>query len=382
MTKRLRISFFPILLSFFSFGQQKYSFMVIHCDPPETNPNIPCGYPGKVNLKKLGGMVNKADSKNAKLTIQFSPAWVDSIIADPIKMDTVRAWRDRGHEIAAHHHHFGHQYWDGYMNDPTYADSTPSGCGNYLGATEDFYNKLRLICGDSLLLTLGQGPNNDPNFLEKEWSTGIIFKTNDRTNQPPPNGGRVTDDAFSSVVKDTMGVFTSCKLSYCFVDDDYMGYDSLRMMLDKMNNPDYNGFDVIGAVTHPFNYSIPMGDTIFNYWIDTITQLLPVIRVRDIMRLENCSGGTLPTSFLLEESNTHLINVYPNPSSEQLFFEVSQSISHGQAYLFNLSGEFIQQIKWDNSFKHKVDISYLPRGSYFLQVPSRNGTINKKIIKK
>ena len=226
-TLRFIFSIILMVLSLQISAQPQYSFIVIHCDPPETDPLDSCSYPGTVNVQKLGAMVNKADQKGARLTIQLSPAWVDTILGDPIKLDTVRAWRDRGHEIAGHHHHYGHQFWDGYMNDPTYVDSIPTGCGNYLGQTEEFYNKLRTITEDSLLLTLGQGPDNDLDLLSKEWSNGIIYKTNDRTNQPAPNGGRVTDDAFSNVERDTMGNFVSRKISYCFIDDNYMGYDSL-----------------------------------------------------------------------------------------------------------------------------------------------------------
>lgn len=361
------------------FSQQDYSFMVIHCDPPETNPADSCGYPGKVDMQKLGLMVRKADQKGAKLTLQFSPAWVDSILADTVKWDTVRAWQQRGHEIAGHHHHYGHQYWDGYMNDPGYADSIPSGCGVYLGQTEDFYSRLRTLCGDSLFLTLGQGPNNDAAFLQYEWSQGVLYKTNDRTNQPPPFGGRVTDDAFSNVEKDTMGIHVTCKISYCFIDDTYMGYDSLYRMIDKMNAPAYAGYKIIGAVTHPFNYSIPAGDTIFNYWMDTITQIVPVMTVREIMRAKNCSGETLTSAPEVPQGTK--ITVYPNPAGDRIRIECAAGTRIREVELFDPFGRRVYRSLPGDSPDHVIDLGQLSPGTYFLRLDCGDEVLYKRVSK-
>ncbi len=362
-------------------AQPLYSFMVIHCDPPEVDPEDPCGYPGVVHMQKLGAMVHKADAVGAKLTIQLSAAWVDSILADPVKLDTVRAWRDRGHEIAAHHHHFGHQFWDGYMNDSSYADSIPSGCGVYLGQTEDFYDKLRLICGDSLLLTLGQGPSNDPDFLAQEWSDGIIYKTNDRSNQPPPLGGRVTEDAFSNVEQDTMGVFVTCKLSYCFVDDQQMGYDSLYEMLNKINDPAYASYRVVGAVTHVFNFVPPLGDTIFNYWLDTITQLLPVMTVREIMRAENCMGETLTTGLAGLAANLPELLLYPNPVKDELYITGEGAFSVSEARVYAMDGTLLLKHGLAVQKDFYIDVSCLPAGIYLLQLTSGEKVVCRRFVK-
>ncbi len=350
-------------------AQPQYSIMVIHCDPPNPDPQDPCQYPGKVDFQKLGRMVRIADRYGAKLTIQLSPAWVDTILNDLTVYDSVRAWMARGHEIAAHHHHYGHKFWDGYMNDPSYQDSIPPfpNCGTYIGRTEDFYEKLRLVVDDSLLLTCGQGPNNDPDFLEGEWSEGIWYRTNDRTNQPPPFGGRVTEDAFSSVSKDTMGAYVVCALSYCFIDDTSMGYDSLFTMLDKFHDPAYAHWQVIGAVTHPFNFKPQQQDTIFAYWLDTITQLVPVLTVREIMRREGCYGETLLPTAVQPEPETSSLALHPNPVADALELNVPPELRVSALEIWSASGK-----KWRSysGLPPQIEVRGLPAGVYFLQVLS------------
>lgn len=96
-------------------GQQKrkeqaagpdYYFIAIHNEPYHDQE-----LDLAENYAILKEMIKKADEYNIKLTLMFSPQW-----ADLIQLDDLEAWKDRGHEIAAHHHSIYHGSWDGYTN--------------------------------------------------------------------------------------------------------------------------------------------------------------------------------------------------------------------------------------------------------------------------
>ncbi len=63
-------------------------------------------------------LVQKADDYNFHLTLAFNPQWAEYILLDNAKINTVRFWQEKGHEIAFHHHSLNHPDWNGYSNDP------------------------------------------------------------------------------------------------------------------------------------------------------------------------------------------------------------------------------------------------------------------------
>ncbi|MFH1559790.1 MAG: hypothetical protein ABIC19_04775, partial [Patescibacteria group bacterium] len=119
-----------------------YYFIAIHNEPyHDEDESIADHY------EILKDEIEEADSYNIKLTLMFSPQWVDHI-----KEEDLRAWKDKGHEIAAHHHDIYHaKNWDGYT-DYSREDAearrrelgktTPE---TYLGTLEDFTEKLKQI---------------------------------------------------------------------------------------------------------------------------------------------------------------------------------------------------------------------------------------------
>jgi hypothetical protein len=43
-----------------------------------------------------------------KLTLMFTAPWVDYILNDKTRTKNLEEWKNKGHEIAAHHHHVTH----------------------------------------------------------------------------------------------------------------------------------------------------------------------------------------------------------------------------------------------------------------------------------
>ena len=76
-------------------------------------------------------LINMADEYDAKLTLQFNPQWVEYILRDQNKLNSVTKWQQYGHELALHHHGFDHGDWNGYTNrsskehDPKFRGNIP-----------------------------------------------------------------------------------------------------------------------------------------------------------------------------------------------------------------------------------------------------------------
>lgn len=88
----------------------RYSFFSVHLEPRDAE---------EASFDTLIEFINLADEYNIKITLQFTPQWVEMVLADSRKLNLIKTWQDNGHEIAAHHHGARHQgAWDGYTDLP------------------------------------------------------------------------------------------------------------------------------------------------------------------------------------------------------------------------------------------------------------------------
>jgi len=75
--------------------------------------------------------------------------------------------------------------------------------------------------------------------------------------------------------------------------------------------------------------------------------------------------------------------LYPNPASEELIVSYNSAISLTSMDVFDLRGKKITQydVFSSNTFQHKIDVSTLENGIYFLKIKSLQGTTTLKFIK-
>ena len=129
-------------------GQQiPYYFIAIH--------NEPFHFPGGEKMiakeyETLKRMIARADQYNIKLTLMFTPQWADYISESPERMAELESWKQKGHEISAHHHSIYHGNWDGYTDySKEKAENQRINQGfkpeEYLGTLSDYMNKLKKI---------------------------------------------------------------------------------------------------------------------------------------------------------------------------------------------------------------------------------------------
>lgn len=74
-----------------------------------------------------------------------------------------------------------------------------------------------------------------------------------------------------------------------------------------------------------------------------------------------------------------LINVYPNPASNQLFIELND-FKNTKVEIFNIEGKLLQRTTLISS-KTTLEISNLTSGIYFVKIKSDKGVVMKKVIK-
>jgi hypothetical protein len=101
----------------------------------------------------LKRMIAKADQYDIKLTLMFTAQWADYISESPERTAELESWRNRGHEIAGHHHSIYHGNWDGYTDySAEEAEARRIEQGRepeeYLGTLEDYISKLRKLNPD------------------------------------------------------------------------------------------------------------------------------------------------------------------------------------------------------------------------------------------
>lgn len=127
-----------------------YYFIAVHNEPYH-RPN------GRQQIEEsyaiLREMVERADEYNIKLTLMFSAQWAEYIAESPERLAEVRSWKERGHEIAAHHHDIYHGSWDGYTNYSQEAAEAErverrGFSEGYLGTLDDYMQKLKKIDPD------------------------------------------------------------------------------------------------------------------------------------------------------------------------------------------------------------------------------------------
>ena len=143
-----------------------YAVFVVHCEPRNADEE---------SLLQLREMVIKADQHQVKLTIDFTPPWVEMILTDTLFFGWAIAWNEAGHELGAHHHPYWVSkergtHWDGYTNTPQ-EDLLDDDAEDYLGDMDDYLALLNQLPGTRTSGTLGLGYAGD----ELDWPQDLLY---------------------------------------------------------------------------------------------------------------------------------------------------------------------------------------------------------------
>tara|TARA_Y100000385_G_scaffold181089_1_gene187033 strand:- start:9271 stop:10011 length:741 start_codon:yes stop_codon:yes gene_type:complete len=88
--------------------------------------------------------------------------------------------------------------------------------------------------------------------------------------------------------------------------------------------------------------------------------------------------GCVPVG--IDEQESNLIKIYPNPFMNQLNISASQEISNIQ--LLDLAGRVLIDKKVTSEFNSKINISSINSGQYIVMIETTSGVYGKKVFKK
>ncbi|HDZ00776.1 MAG TPA: hypothetical protein ENH52_04860 [Nitrospirae bacterium] len=155
-------------------GKIRDSFFEVHLEPLNANEDM---------FNVLLEFVDSAAQYNIKLTLLFTPQWVEMILSDADKIDLLSQWRENGHEVGGHHHGPGVCPWDGYTNLDVNSQEFKNRQNNvpcpesvreqeeYLGDMDDYMN---------LLSNLGSIKTVTMSDADVDWPEGAVYSAGGR----------------------------------------------------------------------------------------------------------------------------------------------------------------------------------------------------------
>ncbi len=135
----------------------------------------------------------------------------------------------------------------------------------------------------------------------------------------------------------------------------------------------YSNSSAAAYTTHTATFSAP-ADGIYYFSIHNNS---PIGATQTFLFLDTIS---ITTNLSSEEFNLSEINVYPNPTENQLNINFSKGIIKDIS-INDINGRTVKNMMVDNS-QIVLDINDLNSGIYFLNINTDNGNLIKKIIKK
>jgi hypothetical protein len=347
--KKYLFLFLFLQMNILAFSQPTKSFFVVHADPIE---------PNGVNFSDLVSLIDTANSFGVKLTIEFSKPWCDTIISSSSYMAMVRQWQIAGHEIGVHHHDYVHPAWDGYSNTPMHPPH-PQGVP-FIGNMTTVYNATDSVCGDSLCLTVGTGPDSLESVTD--YNGGWIYQT---------NGSLDDTSAFSNVSQYQFGPYAVCELSYTFLETglDNIGIQNLFNASSKTT---------CGVVAHVWNWAA--NKPLYVDWLTYISAKTPgqCKSVRQIIRESSC---TVSTSIDHSTSFSSPIIIYPNPTNGNIRLQFGETAVNN-IEIFTVNGQLIYHSDLSNNSSYfDLDFSIYSVGVYIITLRTNDSILTRKIIK-
>jgi hypothetical protein len=197
---------------------------------------------------------------------------------------------------------------------------------------------------------VGNGKMQDMVWASFDESGDLIAAWRDRRNASGTGYEQPTETWGAIKWKDSANFSTNFKIS-----DTAAPYDSVYLFGNG------NDFMNVGMAQ----------DTMTAVWGDVRTGALNIWYARRAMRT-----GTVTIVKSIANEQLPVVNIYPNPASQQLTIEGSNITG---IRLNDLNGKTVLQKKIDGK-TFVLDISHLAPGIYIAEVTTQNGIVNRKVV--
>ena len=257
-------------------NNSKYTFVAIHFESGykgRLDNDLPIDIPEKYLTMDFGWqeylfetskkLILKADSYGFHLTLEFNPQWAEYILLDNAKINTVKQWQERGHEIAFHHHSLSHPDWNGYSNDP-------NAVGNpilFLGNVDIGLDFVRNLAAPENVITamIGGLPVDMPQSYEN--ATEDLIFTGGNQYSSFELYGPLRNLIPTKVIKDNGA--TAIRITHrqlTTISNDFTLGEALNIFKTEYNN--IQDEEIYGLVFHCYDY-LEAEDT-YNNWFEFI----------------------------------------------------------------------------------------------------------------
>ena len=338
------------------------AMLALHLDPNNSVGEVENATPE--HWGRLKAFVAAADLYGHKLTLLMSSSWVDLVdgTLDGVnRIDQLKSWIEKGHQLGYHHHSCGHNHPDGYRD---VIGKTCKGEEDR-GSVQDSFGEVYAL-GEALI-SMGvdpglarveiaaQGPNAYNEYRSEEWQAEAIYATSSVDDNPDAHTGhkfitlpRCTENYGNNYGTST-ATYEVSELGHAqldvgeFVDlQDNNNLAQLEVEIDQVLTGDHADSGVhIGVVFHPREYhKNPRATDRDSYandkkYLNAILQLfahkgLPVVTAREILQAANpCINSSVPGDFngdqTVDDADIDLLFTAITTGSEDLQFDLDSS---------------------------------------------------------
>ncbi len=75
------------------------------------------------------------------------------------------------------------------------------------------------------------------------------------------------------------------------------------------------------------------------------------------------------------------VSLFPNPSTESITLSINANVQVKSVNVFDATGRLITNVKVQSSNNLQIDISYLAKGIYFIEMNTNAGLVRKSFVK-
>ena len=257
-------------------NNSKYTFVAIHFEAGykgRLDNDLPIDLPEEYATMDFGWqeylfetaekLVQKADDYDFHLTLEFNPQWAEYILLDNSKLNIVKQWLERGHEIAFHHHSLNHPDWNGYSNDPGAVGNPVPFIGN-VDVGLDFVRNLAAPENVTTAM-IGGLPIDMPQSYENA-SENLIFTSGNQYSSFEQYGNLRSLKPYKIIKNNGAEITFATHRQLTTISDDFTVEEALNIFKAEYNN--IQDEEIFGLVFHCYDY-LKAEDT-YNNWFEFI----------------------------------------------------------------------------------------------------------------